>query len=248
MSSTNSNSAGQSSSLGDDPVAIRMHARGMEAALDVATLESYGIVAQITGDNVGDTLNWYGLAVQKVELVVPRHKVAEAQKILAEQVTSRSENHRTDWVCSGCSEVNGSEFDSCWSCGKTWSLESDQESVPENMAQPLPTDDDPIQILPEVDANPFAPPVSGTVVTAAPGTEVEIEIRRAFRSMILSLSFPPLAIYTFFLGVQMLSRISRNELTASASQSWRLRWIMIAGVVIPMLFLPFLLGMILHWG
>ncbi len=36
-----------------------MYARGLEAALDLATLESYGIAAQITGDNVGDTLNWY---------------------------------------------------------------------------------------------------------------------------------------------------------------------------------------------
>ena len=120
--------------------------------------------------------------------------------------------------------------------------------MPENLAQPLPTDDDPIQFLPDLDANPYAPPVSGTMVMAAPGTEVETEIRRAFRSMILSFFFPPLAIYTFFHGVQTLSRISRNELTASASQSWRLRWIMIAGVVIPMLFLPFLLGMILYRG
>lgn len=248
MSSTNSDNGQLSSSLGDDPVAIRMYARSLEAALDVATLEAHGIAAQITGDVVGDTLNWYGLAVQKVELVVPRHKVAEAQKILAEQAKSRSENHRADWICSGCGEVNGSEFDSCWSCSKTWSAELDLEFIPENLAQPLPTDDDPIQILPELDANPYAPPISGTVVKAAPGTEVETEIRRAFRSMILSFFFPPLGLYTFFHGAQTLSRISRNELTASASQSWRLRWIMIAAIVIPMLFLPYLLGMILYQG
>jgi len=245
MSSTNSDNGPLSSSLGDDPVAIRMYARGLEAALDVATLESHGIAAQVTGDNVGDTLNWYGLAVQKVELVVPRRKVAEAQKILAEQVTSRSENHRTDWVCSGCGEVNGSEFDSCWSCGKTWSPEFDREFVPENLAQPLPTDDDPIQFLPELEANPYAPPVLGTVVTAAPGTEVETDIRRAFRSMIMSFFFPPLALYTFYYGAQTLSRISRSELTASSSQCWRLRWIMIATVIMAPLFLLVVFGMIL---
>ncbi len=246
MSSPNSKSAGQSSLTGDDPVAIRLYKSGMEAALDLATLESYGIAAEVTGDNVGDTLNWYGLAVQKVELVVPRQKVAEAQKILAEHAKNRSENHRSDWVCSGCGEVNGSEFDSCWSCGKAWSLKLDQEFVPENLAQSLPTDEDPIHILPEVEANPYAPPISGTVVTAAPGTEVETEIRRAFRSLILSCVFPPLAIYTLFHGVQTLSRISRNELTASSSQAWRLRWIMVAGTIIPMLLFPFLLGMIFY--
>lgn len=216
---------------GDDPVAIRMYARSLEAALDVATLESHGIAAQIMGDNVGDTLNWYGLAVQKVELVVPRHKAAEAQQILSEQAAQHSQNQRTDWVCSGCGEVNGNEFDSCWSCGKTWSAERDQEDVAENLAQPLPTANDPIYVLPDQDENPYTPLIAGTEVVAATGDEVEIEIRRAFRSMVLSMFFPPLALYTFFLGTQTLSRIGRHELTASSRQCWRLRWIMIATVI-----------------
>ena len=240
MSSENSPSVPQRLTSGDDPVAIRMYARSVEAALDVATLKAHGIAAQIMGDNVGDTLNWYGLAVQKVELVVPRRKAAEAQKILSDQAAQHSQNQRTDWVCSGCGEVNGSEFDSCWSCGKAWSLEMDREHFAENLAQPLPTEDDPIYVLPDQDENPYAPPIAGTVVVAASGDEVETEIRRAFRSMVLSLFFPPLAMYTFYLGTQTLSRISRNELTASSSQCWRLRWIMIATVVIaPLLLIGF---------
>lgn len=240
MSSTSSAGDQQKSDAGDDPVAIRLYARSIDAALDVATLESHGIAAEIMGDTVGDTLNWYGLAVQKVELVVPRHKAAASMKLLAELSTRRSENQRLDWVCSGCSEVNGSEFDSCWSCGKTWSAEHDQEFVPGNLAQPLPTENDPIHHLPEQDANPYAPPVAGTVVIAAPGIEVEAEIRRAFRSLILSMFFPPLALYTFFLAAQTLSRISRNDLAASTTQSWRLRWIMIATIVaVPLLLTTF---------
>ena len=240
MLPTSSAGSPQKSNEGDDPVAIRMYARSIDAALDVATLESHGIAAEIMGDTVGDTLNWYGLAVQKVELVVPRHKAAAALKILAELSMRRSENQRMDWVCSGCNEVNGSEFDSCWSCGKTWSAEQDQEFVPKNIAQPLPTENDPIYLLPDQDANPYAPPVAGTVVFAAPGIEVETEIRRAFRSMILSMFFPPLAIYTFFLAAQTLSRISRNDLAASTTQCWRLRWIMIATiVVVPLLLTTF---------
>jgi len=167
MSSERSSSAPQRLTSGDVPVAIRMYARSLEAALDVATLESHGIPAQIMGDNVGDTLNWYGLAVQKVELVVPRLKAAEAQKILAEQAAQHSDNQRTDWVCSGCSEVNGSEFDSCWSCGKIWSMELDQEHVAKNLAQPLPTANDAVYVLPDQDENPYAPPIAGTVVIVA---------------------------------------------------------------------------------
>ena len=41
-----------------------------------------------------------------------------------------------------------------------------------------------------------------------------------------------LAMYTVYLGTLALSRISRNELTASSSQCWRLRWIMLASVII----------------
>jgi hypothetical protein len=179
MSSAHSAGVPQRLTSGDDPVAIRMYARSLEAALDVATLESHG-----------------------------------------------------------------SEFDSRWSCGKTWSAELDQEYVPENLAQPLPTASDPIYMLPDQDENPYAPPIAGTVVVAASGDDVEAEIRRAFRAMVLSMFFPPLALYTFFLGTQTLSRISRNELSASTKQCWRLRWIMIATVIIaPALLLGF--GLIL---
>lgn len=234
----------QQSNAGDDPVAIRLYARSVDAALDVATLESHGIAAEIMGDTVGDTLNWYGLAVQKVELIVPRQKAAASLKILAELSTRRSENQRLEWVCSGCSEVNGNEFDSCWSCGKIWSAEHDEEFVPANLAQPLPTEHDPIYFLPEQDANPYAPPVAGTVVSAAPGIAVESEIQRAFRSLILSMFFPPLALYTFFLVAQTLSRISRNDLAASTTQIRKLRWIMIATIVaVPFLLTTF--GMLL---
>jgi len=138
MSSSHAGKESRSSSSGDDPVAVRLYARSINAALDVGTLESHGINAEISGDTVGDTLNWYRLAVQKVELIVPRRKAAEAQQILAERSAEHSGNQRTDWICSSCGEINGSEFDSCWSCGKTWSAEHNREFVAETIAQPLP--------------------------------------------------------------------------------------------------------------
>ena len=95
MSSSQSGNSSGNPSLGDDPVAIRLYARSIDAALDVATLESHGIAAEICGDTVGDTLNLYGLAVQKVELVVPRRKVEEAQKILAERLPTKSANQQS---------------------------------------------------------------------------------------------------------------------------------------------------------
>lgn len=60
MSSERSSSAPQRLTSGDVPVAIRMCARSLEAALDVATLESHGIPAQIMGDNVGDVHILFG--------------------------------------------------------------------------------------------------------------------------------------------------------------------------------------------
>ena len=240
MSSRQAGNESRNSASGDDPVAIRLYARSIDAALDVATLESHGINAEICGDTVGDTLNWYGLAVQKVELIVPRRKAAEAQRILAVRSAEQSGNQRTDWICSGCGEVNGSEFDSCWSCGKTWSAEHDREFVAETVAQPLPTENDPVHFLPDEDPNPYAPPIAGTLVSAAPGVDVEFEIRRAFRSLILSLFFPPLAFYTFIISAQSLSRIGMNELPASSKQRRRLQWILIATIImLPLMLLTF---------
>ncbi len=224
----------QAQNPGDDPVPIRLYSRSVEAAVDAALLESHGIDAHIIGDNAAEGLS-YGLAVQKVELVVPRRSLDEANRILAETASRANDLQRTDWVCSGCGEINGREFDACWSCSKTWSAEDDRPFEPETTAQALPTAADPVHSLPELNPNPYAPPIEGTVVEAASNPATDVEIVRAFRSLILSFMFPPFALYAFFVAAHTLSRISRNELTASAQQRRRLNGILIAAIF----FVPF---------
>lgn len=217
--------------LGDDPVPIRLYARSIEGAGDVALLESHGINARLVGDSAADGLN-YGLAVQKIELIVPRTEVEQANKILAESSTRSGLLNRTDWVCSGCGEINGREFDSCWSCNKVWSAADDEEYEPQTIAQPLPGPDDPVLYLPEQDSNPFAPPVEGTRVNVALNPATDAEIRRAMRSLVVSCLFPPLALYAFFVAANTLSRIGHNELTASTSQRWKLYAILLATMAV----------------
>lgn len=157
----NSPSVPQRLTSGDDPVAIRMYARSVEAALDVATLEAHGIAAQIMGDNVGDTLNWYGLAVQKVELVVPRRKAAEAQKILFDQAAQHSQNQRTDWVCRAAVKSTAANSIPVGRVGKHGPWRWTRNTSPRTLLQPLPTADDPIYVLPDQDENPYAGRLQG---------------------------------------------------------------------------------------
>jgi len=234
MSISSSDPQRQARNHGDEPVPIRLYSRSVEAAVDAAILESHGIDAHIIGDNAAEGLS-YGLAVQKVELIVPRRKLDEANRILAESASRANDLQRTDWVCSGCGEINGREFDACWSCDKTWSAAHDQEHEAETTAQALPSIDDPVHYLPELNENPYAPPIEGTVVEVASNPATDVEIRRAFRSLILSFMFPPFALYAFIVAARTFSRVNRNELTASAQQRRRLYGILIAAIF----FVPF---------
>lgn len=206
---------------GDTPVAIALFASGVEASLPAAVLQSHGIAAQVLGDTVGDTLNYYGLAVRKIELVVPSRQVDRARQVLKELADARPQR-RADWKCSGCGEINGAEFDACWSCGKPWSVDEDSEYEPESTIQALPSALGPGLVLPDIDPNPYAPPAIAAIATSPAHDSAELAIRRTRNGMVLSLFFPPLILMVLFEAANSLTKTSSGELPSSPQQRTRL--------------------------
>ena len=209
---------------GDVPTTISRYISEVEAASDIAALQSIGITTHLLGGFSSEALNYGGLALRNVELVVPAKDAEHAVRFLKEQYAA-PKVRKSDWVCSDCGEVNGPEFDACWSCEKTWSPD-DAEYEPSTMAQPLPTNEGPGIELPDQNENPYAPPVSGTAVRAVAGDAMEELIRRTFRGTILSLAFPPLFLVVFFLGLHGLANASNGSIPCSASQFRRLLFAM----------------------
>lgn len=205
-----------SSEHGDSPVTIRRYVSGVGAAMDAAVLQSNGIDASVVGDEAGDSLG-FGMAVRKAQLVVPSRQAGRAELLLNEVATTVPGNRQTDWKCSACGEVNGRQFDHCWSCEKEWTS-ADLEYEPEQLAQPLPSADAPPIVLPEQDRNPYAAPVIGTVVAAAPGEAAEDDIRRTMRGVVLGTLFPPILLFVVLMGFHSLSQFAAGQRQASSAQ------------------------------
>ena len=205
---------------GDVPTTISRYISEVEAAADVAALQSIGISTHLLGSFSSEALNYGGLALRNVELVVPAKDAERAVRYLKEQFAA-PKARKTDWVCSACGEVNGPEFDACWSCEKTWSPD-DVEYEPSTLAQPLPKNDGPGVELPAQNENLYAPPVSVTTTQTVAGDAMEELIRRTFRGTILSLGFPPLLFVVFVLAFQGLINANNGTIPCSASQGRRL--------------------------
>ncbi len=205
---------------GDTPVAIALFVSGVEASLPAAVLQSHGIDAQVLGDTVGDTLN-YGLAVRKTELVVPSRQVDRAKQLLKELADARPPR-AADWKCSGCGEINGAEFDACWSCGKPWLRDEDNEYEPESPPAGTSSAAESAFVLPDIDPNPYAPPAIAAIATSPAHDAAELAIRRLRNGMVLSAFFPPLILVVLFEAANALSKTSGGETPSSPQQRTRL--------------------------
>ncbi len=205
---------------GDTPVAIALFASGVEASLPAAVLQTHGIDAHVIGDTVGDTLN-VGLAVRKIELVVPSRQAQRARQLLKELADARP-SRNADWKCSGCGEINGAEFDACWSCGKSWSVDEDSEHEPETAVLTSPSSEGAGLVLPDIDPNPYAPPAIAAIATSPAHDSAELAIRRTRNGMLLSLFFPPLILVVLLEAANALTKTSGGELPSSPQQRRRL--------------------------
>lgn len=206
---------------GDYPVTIGRYPSTAVARIDASLLLGAGIDADVQGEFGGDALSYYGTAVRQISLVVPSRQRDQAIQILTEAAQSRPAARGEDWICSECNEINGREFDSCWSCGKPWN-ESDEEHVPDVPRHVLPAEDAPKLELPPLDENPYAPPNVTSVVFDAETEDVDDAIRRMWRALILSFAFPPLLFISALMGLQTQLKISKGVLTASSKQRTRL--------------------------
>ena len=204
----------------DTPVSIALFASGVEASMPAAVLQSHGIDAHVIGDTVGDTLN-VGLAVRKIELVVPSRQADRARQLLKDLADARP-SRNADWTCSGCGEINGAEFDACWSCSKSWSVDEDSEHEPESSILTLPSSEGSGLVLPDIDPNPFAAPAIAAIATSPAHDSAELAIRRTRNGMLLSLFFPPLILVVLLEAANALTKTSGGELPSSPQQRKRL--------------------------
>ena len=206
--------------FGDDgPVVIRMYDQPTTAEIDAAILRSSGIPVQTTGTELADSLNYYGLAVRRIELLVPESRAQEAIQVLREARVNDVE--ATEWQCSACDEINARTFDECWNCGKLRGTD-DRE-----VTAPLQEDGTSIS-LPDVieterSENPYAAPIvqiaNQPVVENA---ETKKLTERATRSLLLSPAFPPLLLYALYVSASSLISIASGQLEASPPQRRRL--------------------------
>lgn len=183
------------------PVRIEIYANPHQAELDAALLRSHGLECRVTGNDISTTLSWYGLAVAKVELWTAAENADAAAQLLKERAETSSLKRNLqlgkdpDWVCPSCGEASGSSFDECWACGEV------RPETPEQ--RPADTELTRVQLQESVesevsvDPSPYrSPAIIRSRLRLTSGDEL---VRRATRSAILALSFPPLSVYSLHL-------------------------------------------------
>lgn len=197
-----------------------------EAAILQATLQAEGITSQVTGDTVGTTLNYYGGAVCRVEILVHASKLDEARRVLKDYEDRKRSQSNVEWVCSRCQEVNAGTFEACWSCQKLRD-ESDQEyeepqpwspgctGTGESDTGGFSSTSDP--------SNPYAPPTIADRSSPALSTGVDETIRRLRRGAILGSVIWPVAFLMLFVALQVLLQIGKGRLVVSRQQRRKIR-------------------------
>lgn len=187
-------------------VRIQVYADPIQAELDAALLRSSEIDCSVTGGHVGNALSWFGLAVAKVELWT-RADDAEAACQLLQQPSPRKSGpaesqwqttEDLDWVCPHCDERNAWSFDECWACGKLKPENPERRASQEEPAYTVT--EDLVESHAADDPSPYRPPMV-TSSTLQLSNQHDL-VRRAQRSAILALFFPPLAFYSLYLAWQ----------------------------------------------
>ncbi len=208
---------------GDAGVRLTIVSSEAEAAILQATLNAEGISSQVTGETVGTTLNYYGGAVCRVEILVHESKLDDARRVLREYEDRKRNQSHVEWVCSRCQEVNAGTFEACWACQKVRD-ESDQThetSEPWSSGSPGTSDSDAYGLSPSEDSsNPYAPPMVADRTSRAMTRDVDGAIRRLRRAAILGIVIWPVAFVTVFFAIRTLVQIARGQLVVSREQSF----------------------------
>lgn len=218
-------------SLSPDPhneagVRLTVVSSETEAALLAALLLEEGITSRTTGETVGSTLNYYGSAVVRVEILVHASKLERARQVLREYEARRNGPAVSDWICSRCQEVNAGSFEACWSCQKLRD-ETDQahEEADPWIAgnQPATEASRDATFEQEESGNPYAPPAIAERSTPSLSPQAEELVQRLKRGAILGLVIPPVAVVMLFVAVKALSQLGSGQFIVSRPQHWRIQ-------------------------
>jgi hypothetical protein len=219
---------------------IATYPDGGTAAISAALLRSRGIPAEMIADLGGDVFSVYGLTGRQVELIVPESFQDRAVQLLLEAANSRPDERIGDWECTGCGEVNGEEFDACWSCGVAWSPSSrkhvaeSQDGAPE-IASP------PIHYLTDTTRNPYAAPEFETVAEMNSPEEIEFLLRRQRQCLVVGMLLPPLLLVAIGVGISGLRRAAMSRSRASFTQLMELVMLTAIAIGVLLLILTFFL-------
>ncbi|KNC68069.1 DUF2007 domain-containing protein [Pseudoalteromonas ardens] len=89
----------------------------LEAHIVLGLLAQARLKTHVEGEALAAALGEMPFAHNTIKIFVCAIKVPEAEEIL---VNYQQTNLSEDWQCSSCSEHNGSGFQYCWHCGKSY--------------------------------------------------------------------------------------------------------------------------------
>ncbi|KHT60530.1 hypothetical protein RJ45_23305 [Photobacterium gaetbulicola] len=89
-------------------------ANALEAHSLKGMLEAQHIAVHLSGEGLGAAAGELPANVVEVGLWVKVSQQAGAQRLLEQYECAE----QAGWVCSGCGEHNGSQFELCWHCGQ----------------------------------------------------------------------------------------------------------------------------------
>ncbi|UJX24985.1 DUF2007 domain-containing protein [Pseudoalteromonas sp. CF6-2] len=95
----------------------------LQANIIKGLLESAGIQCELQGEMLQGALGEIPFEQTGVEVLVYAIKERQAREILINY--QQVKQSAPDWVCPTCSELNGSTFEICWSCGTVKNDESE---------------------------------------------------------------------------------------------------------------------------
>ncbi|MBL8816428.1 MAG: hypothetical protein JNL58_10395 [Planctomyces sp.] len=94
-------------------------------------LKQHGVDVHIVGTDVSTTLNYYGTAVQLIELYVRKAELEKATRLLVQFQNdlhrNKAELRSVEWACNHCNEINAGSFEICWNCGAERTLLNHEE-------------------------------------------------------------------------------------------------------------------------
>ena len=94
-------------------------ANNYEAHFIQGLLRKKSIKSQLLGENLSIALGELPTEVMQVDILVPKNKFIQSQKIISNYEKNLSSNNQDkEWKCKKCNKSNPFNFDICWNCNK----------------------------------------------------------------------------------------------------------------------------------